>query len=534
MKLAVAVASFTAMMASSTMAQSVISIHGSGTTNPSKCYWHIMDQMQVQAKLPVKMTYRGVGSSTGQAEFLGNVSVSDNMFGSGDIPITAEDYAQFPSGSILHLPIVMGAISFFHSLETGENQLNLSPCLLAKILNRKITDWTDAAIIDENPNLLDVLPDSSPITVAHRVEGSSSTASITAYLHKVCSEEWPAELVGSIIEWPADTVGCEGSGGMTECITGTPGTIGYIDSGHGHAQELQEIELLNAANKYLNSKEAIELGGIISAANNADFPLSLDADFSDFNLLNQVSINRHTIVVLYDIYHHCVPSHSGRSFLLSLQGGSNTWPIVAMTYVYVKKDLTFIQDPAAQTLVKAFLRALYTDEYITQCEGEFDFVRVGGEVRGTALAEIDALVVSSGAPEWTFEFNTEERVGQGDYVISSKRESYSEVEQDNMVDTIAELKAEIEELHAEIDYFVGEFGHTNDEEGTISSGSALNKATTEDTQIKVALILSSISIVFWIGAIIALTVRYLTGSHSNSTSYATNVADKTGMPPESA
>ena len=34
-----------------------------------------------------------------------------------------------------------------------------------------------------------------------------------------------------------------------------------------------------------------------------------------------------------------------------------------MTYIYVKKDLTFIQDPASQSLLKAFLKAVYSDEY---------------------------------------------------------------------------------------------------------------------------------------------------------------------------
>jgi ABC-type phosphate transport system substrate-binding protein len=285
---AASAALFSSFLVSTASAQEVISIHGSGTTNPSKCYWQIMDQMQIQAKLPLRMTYRGVGSSTGQAEFIGNVTHSDNMFGSGDIPIGAEDYAAFEPGSILHLPIMLGAISFFHSVPTGEEKLNLSPCLLAKIMNRKITDWTDAEVINENPNLADILPIPSPITVAHRVLGSSSTASITEYLHAACPDEWPEDLVDNLIEWPADTIGCEGSGGMTDCILATSGTIGYIDSGHGHAQNLQEIELLNAANNYISSKEAAEKGGILAAAENAELPATLDGDFSGVDLLNRV------------------------------------------------------------------------------------------------------------------------------------------------------------------------------------------------------------------------------------------------------
>jgi hypothetical protein len=212
------------------------------------------------------------------------------------------------------------------------------------------------------------------------------------------------------------------------------------------------------------------------------------------------------------------------------KAGSNTWPIVAMTYIYVKKDLTFIQDPAAQTLVKAFLRALYTDEYISQCEEEFGFVRAPGDLREMALAAIESLVVSSGAPEWTFEFNTEERVGQADYVISSKRASYSEVEQDGMVDAIAALKAEIETLRAKI----GDVGQTGSEGGNIISGSALDNAMAKESQLQAALILSSISFALWIFAIIVWMIRNLTGSHSNTTTNATNEAEKTSLPPETA
>ena len=278
-----------AMMAAapSVTAQPVISLHGSGTTNPSKCYWTIMDQLQIQSKVPTRMTYRAVGSSTGQAEFIGDGILSDNMFGSGDIPFSQEKYDAFPADTILHLPVVLGAISFFHSVPTGGNKLNLSPCILAKILKRDITDWGDDEIKKANPNLS--LPNPSPITVAHRVKGSSSTASITKYLNQVCPAEWPDELVGKTIDWPVETYGCEGSGGMSACIKGMPGTIGYIDMGHGHAEGLTEIELLNAAQKYISSKEAAAQGGIMAAAENAALPETLEGSFADVNLLNQVS-----------------------------------------------------------------------------------------------------------------------------------------------------------------------------------------------------------------------------------------------------
>jgi ABC-type phosphate transport system substrate-binding protein len=280
-----------ALAAPAVNAQSVVGLHGSGTTNPSKCYWHIMDLIQTQTKLPTKMTYRAVGSSTGQLEFIGevtgNMTTPDNDFGSGDIPLSATDFDLFPADSILHLPIVLGAISFFHSVPTGDVGLNLNPCVLAKIMNRDITDWMDAQVVALNPNLS--LPSPYPITVVHRVEGSSSTASITQYLNDACPTQWPETLVGKDIDWKTGTKGCEGSGGMTECITSTPGTIGYIDSGHGHSEGLQEIELLNADKNYISSKEAAVRGGIMSATDDANLPEFLDGSFANVNLLNQVS-----------------------------------------------------------------------------------------------------------------------------------------------------------------------------------------------------------------------------------------------------
>lgn len=243
--------------------------------------------VQVQTKLPTKMTYRGVGSSTGQAEFVGNVTRPDNDFGSGDIPLSAENFARFEAGSVLHLPIVLGAISFFHSVPTGDSQLNLTPCVLAKIFKREITEWTDPEILELNPDLS--LPGGFPIYVARRVQGSSSTSSITKYLNTACPGQWPDDLVGSSIDWPADTNGCEGSGGMTDCIVGQPGTIGYIDSGHGHSENLQEIELRNADDVYISSKEASVRGGIMAAADNAGLPDSLDQSFADIDYLNKVS-----------------------------------------------------------------------------------------------------------------------------------------------------------------------------------------------------------------------------------------------------
>ena len=73
---------------------------------------------------------------------------------------------------------------------------------------------------------------------------------------------------------------------MTECIKKVEGTIGYIDSGHGHEEGLSEIELENADGNYITSKVAASID--ITAAVGA-VPASADMDFGGVDLLNRVS-----------------------------------------------------------------------------------------------------------------------------------------------------------------------------------------------------------------------------------------------------
>jgi hypothetical protein len=44
-------------------ATEVLELHGSGTTNPSKLFWKVMDILEERSKKPLTMTYRAVGAS---------------------------------------------------------------------------------------------------------------------------------------------------------------------------------------------------------------------------------------------------------------------------------------------------------------------------------------------------------------------------------------------------------------------------------------------------------------------------------------
>jgi hypothetical protein len=85
---------------------------------------------------------------------------------------------------------------------------------------------------------------------------------------------------------------------MTICIRDNEGTLGYIESGHGHDEGLIEIELQNKQGRFLSSLESASNGGIGGAAENALIPASADADFGNVTLLNQLGDYTWPIVAL--------------------------------------------------------------------------------------------------------------------------------------------------------------------------------------------------------------------------------------------
>jgi ABC-type phosphate transport system substrate-binding protein len=198
-------------------------LHGAGTTNPSKLFWELLGLMTARAKFAVHATYRAVGSSTGQKEFLGasNGNVALNHFGSGDIPMTADRYSAVAAAgrTMVHVPFAVGGIGVFHSAPVGGATVDLTACVLAKIFSAQITMWDDAEIAALNAGV--TLP-SLPIKVVHRVKGSSSTAGFTAYMLETCPASWTLGT-GSTITWPAGTNEGQGSDGMSQFIEDNEG-----------------------------------------------------------------------------------------------------------------------------------------------------------------------------------------------------------------------------------------------------------------------------------------------------------------------
>ena len=129
------------VLASTMTGMQVETMHGAGTTNPSKLFWEAMSLMKARSRLPLHLTYRAVGSSTGQKEFLGDMNnyQAHNDFGAGDIPMTA--WGEIPTVAVG--PRVI-APRFLLDQET-----NLVPIeSLAELLGGESLQMMDGAILE--------------------------------------------------------------------------------------------------------------------------------------------------------------------------------------------------------------------------------------------------------------------------------------------------------------------------------------------------------------------------------------------------
>ena len=385
-----------------------IEMHGSGTTNPSKYFWKVMDVLEERARTPVRMTYRAVGSGTGQTEFKEDVS----DFGSGDIPLNQDDYTSF-GGNVVQVPFQLGAVSFFHNVPADDlgvgGRLNLTACALAKIFKRTITTWDDAEIVAENPNL-SVPTSNQPITIIHREDGSSSTSGITSYLSEACPDVWTGGAKKTPDDFGVDATYAlpeQGSGNVANAIAANQYSIGYIDAGHGHELGFQEISLTNRNGQKLTSKEA----DIPKAATAYRTLPDIDGDWSDVSLINL--------------------------------DGEDVWPITAISYIYAKTTLT----GAVGELVKSFVLYCLSDEGQAMLP-DFLFFPLSDATKNSMVTQVNDKLSSSTA--WTFELAsaTQATVGMNPKVFSGKRKSYGDYERELLVSKVDALESSVADLQS--------------------------------------------------------------------------------------
>jgi ABC-type phosphate transport system substrate-binding protein len=429
--LAVVTAPMTAVEAAVTdqNAVKIIQIRGSGTTNPSKLFWWAMDKLEERAGSPVRLTYRSVGSGTGEADWAdhtaGGTTGGDPDFASTDYGLPADSTKPF-----LQIPFQIGAVSVFVNLpgvKTGD--IKLSACTVANIFKGVITSWDDAAIKADSGLTLPA----QTIKVVYRTNGSSSTQGIKGYMQAGCTDFSSltvdsTPLTGTHLN--PGQYGVTGSDEMRKKIGANEYSIGYIDAGHGHKDDLTEVALKNLDGQWVVTKSG-DPGGFVTANIPAVVTPSLKATFPG-GASNTNYAGDWSGVNLFN------------------KAGDKVWPICAFTYMHIRQSYS---DPETGGLVRAFA------EFVLESE-------VQGVVENFLFHPLDSTFAAeakdalSGLPDrWTFEYKTGKDADEGALTravtnglktFSKRRSNYADYHRELLVADIAQLEASVAALETKV------------------------------------------------------------------------------------
>lgn len=214
-------------------------INGAGATFPYPLYskW-FSDYRQVAPE--IQINYQSIGSGGGIRQFTDKTV----DFGASDTPMTDEQI-QKVGEPVLHIPTAIGSVVISFNLP-GVKSLKLTPELVALIFLGEIKKWDDSRLVKVNPDL----KSKGDIMVAHRSDGSGTTAVFTDYLAKV-SPVWKEKVgAGTSVNWPVG-LGGKGNEGVAGLVKQTPSSIGYVEFVYAKSNQLAIAAIQNSKGEYV-------------------------------------------------------------------------------------------------------------------------------------------------------------------------------------------------------------------------------------------------------------------------------------------
>jgi len=199
----------------------------------------------------VQVAYSSVGSGAGIAQLQANTV----DFGDSDAFMSDSDIAK-AKGPVVQIPLVQAPVVVVYNLPGIASGLKFDGDTIGKIFSGAITAWNDPAIKALNPGI--TLP-STPIAVAHRSDGSGTTAIFTDFLTQT-SPAWVTALggsktsVGKTVAWPVG-IGGKGNDGVSAVVSQTPGGVGYVELDYAIAQHQTYADVKNKADKFIEPCE---------------------------------------------------------------------------------------------------------------------------------------------------------------------------------------------------------------------------------------------------------------------------------------
>ena len=255
----------TVLVASASTVSEAQDLTGAGSTFAAPLYQRWGDDYA--KKTGTKVNYQSIGSGGGVRQF----SEMTVDFGGTDAPMTDDELSKAKGGSVLHVPVAMGADVLVYNLPDVKQELKVSPAVIAGIFLGKITKWNDPQLAKLNPGVK--LP-SQDILVVHRSDGSGTTYIWTDYLTTVSSEWAKGPGRGKDVQWPVG-LGGKGNEGVAGQVKQLPGSVGYVELAYARQNKLPYALVQNSSGAFV----APNIAAVTAAAAGVAKGLPPNTDF---------------------------------------------------------------------------------------------------------------------------------------------------------------------------------------------------------------------------------------------------------------
>lgn len=277
-------------------------ITGAGASFPRPVYerWG----QAAREPLGLQLNYQSIGSGGG----INQITNRTVDFGASDAPLSADQLRQ---GNLLQFPTVMGSVVLIVNLPgVQDNQLRLTPELLADLFLGRIARWNDPKLAELNrearlPNI--------PVAPVYRADASGTTFVFTTYLSRV-SDTWKSGPgAATSVQWPGGQ-GARGNEGVANTVRNTPGAIGYTENAYATVNRLVTTQLRNKSGAFVKP----EMANFTAAADSANWNApNFAADLVDLN-------------------------------------GATTWPIVSPTFILLPTNPAADKVEASRNAMRFF------------------------------------------------------------------------------------------------------------------------------------------------------------------------------------
>jgi phosphate transport system substrate-binding protein len=217
-----------------------IKLQGAGASFPAPLYLKWFKAYN-SAHPNIQVDYQSIGSGGGVKSFMDRTV----DFAASDAAMKPDDMAKVEGGVQL-VPMTAGSIVLAYNVSELAN-LRLSREAYVGIFLGKVKSWNDPVIEKANPGAK--LPH-EPINVIVRADGSGTSFVFSQHLCAISPEFNKSVGINNMPNWPVGTKS-KGNEGVTASLMTTPGSIGYVEYGYAHSQNLHMATLENKSGNYV-------------------------------------------------------------------------------------------------------------------------------------------------------------------------------------------------------------------------------------------------------------------------------------------